>query len=131
MKMKIVILVSGLILLSAVGLWGCGGDKELTRVTVDDNIPKLQKLKLVDENGSPIDSPGKDESTTTELTALTNTQEEAEEIAELYGIELSSYSYGVATYTTDKNPQELIELGVENDYPALTPNYEQELYMEQ
>lgn len=131
MKMKMVVLVSGLILLLAVGLWGCGGDKELTRVTVDDNIPKLQKLKPVDENGSPIDLSETDESTPTEMIALADTREEAEEIAELYGIELSSYSYGVATYTTDKNPQELIELGSENDYPALTPNYEQELHTEE
>lgn len=129
MKMKIIVLVLGLILLSAVGLWGCG-DKELTRVTVDDNIPKLQKLKPVDENGSPIDSLGNEESLTTELVALADTQEEAEEIAELYGIELNSYSYGVATYTTDKSPQELIELGTEKGYPALTPNYKQELYTE-
>ena len=129
MKMKIVVLVLGLILLAAVGLWGCGGKKELTKVAVDDNIPKLQKL--VDKNDFSVESSENDGSTTTELTALADNQEEAEEIAELYGIELSSYSYGLATYTTDKNPQELIELGIENEYPALIQNYEQELYMEQ
>lgn len=129
MKMKIVVLVLGLILLAAVGLWGCGGKKELTKVAVDDNIPKLQKL--VDKNDFSVESSENDGSTTTELTALADNQEEAEEIAELYGIELSSYSYRVATYTTDKNPQELIELGIENEYPALIQNYEQELYMEQ
>lgn len=129
MKMKIVVLVLGLILLAAVGLWGCGGKKELTKVAVDDNIPKLQKL--VDKNDFSVESSENDGSATTELTALADNQEEAEEIAELYGIELSSYSYGVATYTTDKNPQELIELGIENEYPALIQNYEQELYMEQ
>ena len=129
MKMKIVVLVLGLILLAAVGLWGCGGKKELTKVAVDDNIPKLQKLG--DKNDFSVESSENDGSTTTELTALADNQEEAEEIAELYGIELSSYSYGVATYTTDKNPQELIELGIENEYPALIQNYEQELYMEQ
>ena len=129
MKMKIVVLVLGLILLAAVGLWGCGGKKELTKVAVDDNIQKLQKL--VDKNDFSVESSENDGSTTTELTALADNQEEAEEIAELYGIELSSYSYGVATYTTDKNPQELIELGIENEYPALIQNYEQELYMEQ
>lgn len=131
MKMKIVVLALGLILLAAVGLWGCGGDKELTRVVADDNISKLQEMELIDKNGSPIDSPESEGSTTTELTALADTREEAEEIAELYGIELSSYSYGVATYTTNKNLQELMELGTENNYPALTPNYEQELYTEQ
>ena len=131
MKMKMVVLVSGLILLSAVGLWGCGGDKELTRVTVDDNISKLQKLQPVDENGSPIDLSETDESMPTEMIALADTREEAEEIAELYGIELSSYSSGVATYTTDKSAQELIEFGAENGYPELTPKYENKLYTEQ
>lgn len=131
MKMKTVVLVLGLILLATVGLWGCGGNKELTRVVADDNISNLQKMELIDENGSPIDSAETEETSPTELTALADTREEAEEIAELYGIELSAYSYGVATYTTNKNLQELIELGTENNYPALTPNYEQELYTEQ
>lgn len=130
MKMKIIVLVLGLILLLAVGLCGCG-KKELTRIVADDNIPKLQKLKPIDENGSPIDSLDDGEAITTELTALADTREEAEEIAGLYGIELSSYAYGVATYTTDKNIQELIDLGIENNYPELTPNYELELHTEQ
>lgn len=65
------------------------------------------------------------------MIALADTLEEAEKIAELYGIELSTYSYGVATYTTDKNIQELIELGNENGYPALSPNHKLELYTEQ
>ena len=45
-----------------------------------------------------------------------------EKIAELYEIELSSFSDGIAVYTTDKDPQELMELGDNNGYPALTVN---------
>lgn len=129
MKMKLVVLVLGLILLTAVGLCGCG-NRELARINTDENIPQLQKTDPVDEDVSLADSTENDTSATTELIAMTDTREEAEEIAELYGIELSSYSYGVATYTTDKNALELMALGEENGYPALTPNYENELYTE-
>ena len=131
MKMTLVVLALGLVLLVAVGLCGCGGEKELTKITTNDSIPELQSLKPTVEDDSSGDSPVNDESATTELTALADTREEAERIAELYGIELSSYSYGVATYTTDKNLKELMDLGLENDYPELTPNYEQQLFMEQ
>lgn len=127
MKMKLVVLVPGLILLSAVGLCGCG-NKELTRVAAEKSISQPQNEELTDEDGSPADSIENDTSAATELIAMTDTREEAEEIAKLYGIELSSYSYGVATYTTDKNSLELMELGEENGYPALTPNYDNELY---
>ena len=58
----------------------------------------------------------------TELSALAEDQTEAEKIAELYEIELSSFSDGIAVYTTDKDPQELMELGDNNGYPALTVN---------
>lgn len=131
MKRKLIAPALGLILLAAIGLCGCGGGSELAKITANDNMPELQKLKVTDENGSLADPPENDESTVIELTALVDTREEAENIAALYGIELSSYSYGVATYTTDKNLKELMELGLENDYPELTPNYEQELFTEQ
>lgn len=129
--MKIVVLALGLILLSAAGLWGCGRDRELAKVSVDDSLPKIQKAKVINESGSPISSTENDTSEAKELIALADTREEAEEIAELYEIDLSSYSYGVATYTTDKNTQELIELGAEKGYPALTPSYSLELHTEQ
>lgn len=130
MKMKMIVLVLGLILLSAAVLYGCGGNKELTRVTVDDSIPKLQRLDPVDETVLPDDSADSDESTVIELIALADTLEEAEEIAELYGIELSTYAYGVASYTTDKNVVELMELGEEKGYPELSLNHKQQLYTE-
>lgn len=127
--MKIVVLVLGLILLTAVGLCGCG-NRELGKVTADESIPQLQKTEPADEGVSSTNTAENDTSATTELIAMTDTREEAEELAALYGIELSSYSYGVATYTTDKNALELMALGEENGYPALTPNYENELYTE-
>lgn len=131
LKIKIAVLVLGLILLSAAGLWGCGGNREITGVITDDSLPRFQKLDTEAEGDAPAGSVENEASAASELIALADTREEAEKIAELYGIELSSYSGGVATYTTDKNPQELIELGAEKDYPELTPNYENHLYKEQ
>ena len=56
------------------------------------------------------------------MIALADTKEEAQKIAELYGIELVNYSYGVAEYETTKDPQELIALGEKKNYPALSTN---------
>ena len=131
MKMKIVVLALGLVLLVAVGLFGCGGNREITEIANNDSIPKFQKLEPPDKDAPPADSLEDDATMTTELVALADTQKEAERIAELYGIELISYSSGVATYTTDKNAQELIEMGIEKNYPELSFNFENKLYTEQ
>lgn len=56
------------------------------------------------------------------MIALADTKEEAKKIAELYGIELVNFSYGVAEYETTKDPQELIALGEKKNYPALSTN---------
>lgn len=62
------------------------------------------------------------------LLAITETQEEAERIAGLYGIQLTRYSDGLATYQTDKDLQDLIELGEQNGWPQLSLNRHWELY---
>ena len=59
---------------------------------------------------------------TVSMVALADTKEEAERIADLYGITLVSFDYGVAVYETTKDPQELIELGEKNQYPAIGIN---------
>lgn len=131
MKAKIIFFQLGLIPLLAVGLCGCGSSREMTEVsfnTVDNDIPKL---KPIDETDPPSDFSDDNSQETTELIALADTLEEAERIAELYGIELSTYAYGVATYTTDKDVQELFDLGDEMGYPALSPNHKLDLYTEQ
>ena len=63
-----------------------------------------------------------------ELTALVSSREEAEKTATLYGIELQSFSDGVAVYSTDKDLGELNRLGEANGFPLLTPNREKKLY---
>lgn len=63
-----------------------------------------------------------------EVIALTDSEEEAKRIAELYQIELKSFGQGVAVYTTDKNVAELIQMGKDNNYPAIALNNQQQLY---
>lgn len=78
----------------------------------------------------PIDTIPEDqlENGEVQLTALADTQEEAEKIAELYGIELKAYSYGVATYTTEEDPEKIIAEGMEKGYPTLA--VDQKIYLD-
>lgn len=57
-----------------------------------------------------------------QLMALVETEEEAESIAEQYGIELTSFSEGVAVYKTEENPADVIARGQDNGYPQLFMN---------
>ena len=54
--------------------------------------------------------------------AIAETRNEAEEIAELYGIELIEYSYKTAVYITQKEAEELVRWGKEQGYPAIAIN---------
>lgn len=60
-----------------------------------------------------------------ELICNVETEEEAEEIAKLYGIELRSCSYGVAVFFAGEDADifAIIEEGNKNGYPPLSPNY--------
>ncbi len=62
------------------------------------------------------------------LMATVDTEEEAKEIAELYGITFVSYENGIAVYQTDEDPMQVITRGQENDYPQLSLNLKRELY---
>ena len=57
-----------------------------------------------------------------ELLMLADSRGEAERVATLYGIELVEYSYGVATFHTEENPQTVINRGIENGWPRLDLN---------
>ena len=61
------------------------------------------------------------------LIATVATEEEAKEIADLYGITLVSFEYGVAVYQTEEDPTKVITRGQENDYPQLSLNLKREL----
>lgn len=76
-------------------------------------------VNLEDVNGEFIQITESGTNTLTRMTALAENQEQAEEIAGLYQIELISYAEGVAVFETDKDPQKLIDLGTENGYPEI------------
>lgn len=133
MKIEKVAVIIGLIVISIAGLSGCGREHELVEMTgLERNNTERELIVLPISESETASSDGnsaEDESEeTTKLTALADNLEEAEKIADLYGIELDSYSYGVAVYVTDKDVQELISLGEENDYPTLAPNHKDKLY---
>lgn len=58
------------------------------------------------------------------LMAMVETEDEAEKIAEQYGIELVSFSDGVAVYQTDEKIADVIDRGREQGYPQLYMNLE-------
>ncbi len=58
-----------------------------------------------------------------ELMATVESQEEAEEIAALYGIELVSCSEHIATFHTEEDLQSVIRRGKDNGWPLLEINY--------
>lgn len=60
-----------------------------------------------------------------ELVCLANSEEEAQEIADMYGIELKYYSYGVATLWAGENADlnAIISEGIKKGYPELSLNH--------
>jgi hypothetical protein len=57
-----------------------------------------------------------------ELVALAESEEEAKQIAELYGISLVNFSNGVATFHTEEDLSTIIEKGKENNWTILDIN---------
>ena len=56
------------------------------------------------------------------LMCSAESQEEAEAIAGQYGITLVEYSYGVATFYTEENPNAVIQRGIEQGWTELSLN---------
>ncbi len=92
-----------------------------TNNTANSNVSPETASK---ENTSSEPAPGK----TIEVIALADSEEAAKSIAQMYQIDLKSYSLGVAVYTTDKEFSTLLQLGRDNDYPTLSLNHEVQLY---
>ncbi len=62
-----------------------------------------------------------------ELLCLCDNEEEAQKIADLYGIELVQFQFGVATFHAE-DPQSVIDLGKEKGYPELEINAISHIY---
>lgn len=54
-----------------------------------------------------------------QLMALVDSREEAQELAALYGVDFVNYSYGVATFSTEEEPDEVIKRGAKNGWKPL------------
>lgn len=58
-----------------------------------------------------------------QVLALLDTEEEASEMAEKYGMELMLYNSGVATFHTDEDPEELVKQINADGYEDVYINY--------
>lgn len=56
------------------------------------------------------------------LTAWAESEEEARQIAESYGIEFCSYGANIATFHTDEDPAEVVRRGQAQGLPELSVN---------
>lgn len=96
--------------------------EEKKETSVDEESVEAENRDFAAENWIRENEEEEANDTTISLVALADSKEEAEHIAELYGIRLVSFSYGTAEYETTKDPQELIALGEQNGYPAISVN---------
>ncbi len=105
---------------------------------IDETAVPDTELPLIQNGNAVAPAPGTNNSTNasgsnsnssaseaegTELIALADTEEQAKQIAEQYGIRLKSYAAGVAVYTTTKDPQTVIQMGIDKGYPLLSLNH--------
>lgn len=63
-----------------------------------------------------------------ELIGVADTEEIAKKMAEDYDIELKSYEYGIAVFTTEKSFEEITEIGKAKGLPELSLNNEMKAY---
>ena len=68
-------------------------------------------------------TPGETETAGGRLMCFADTEEAAQEIAQLYDIELIKFQNGVAVFSTEENLQEVIQRGVDNGWPKLSPDH--------
>ena len=108
--------IAGVVILAAVAAGVVGYHSYTNRDIYAKELAETQELGL-----KPTSS-AETEDGQSELVAVVDSQLEADEISRLYGIKLKSYSYGVAVYTTDKDPAEVIRMGEEEGYPTLEIN---------
>lgn len=124
MEMKKKMIVIGAVAIIAVIVFIAGWYVMFTKFGRGPVFPFL-KVQAIDESSiTPI------EMAEDQLMALTDTEEQAQEIAELYGITLVSYEKGVAVYHTEEDPLEVIARGQEKGYPTLSPNFVQTIFEE-
>lgn len=106
-------LAAGLLLLIAA--WLCGCQKKTDPIQPAETTAPAQTTSL-ETLPSSVSEEG-------QLIALAETQEEAQQIAKLYHIELVDFSFGVALFHTEEDPREVIQRGIDNHWPELALNH--------
>ena len=113
----------GLLLVSVclIGLIGCSNNDTIDNPTSSHQETTEEPSEISEVQ--PICEIQQDVAEGEELMCWADTKEEAEEIAKLYEIELVNYSNCIATFTTDKDLQEVIQLGKDNKWPEIELNH--------
>lgn len=124
MEMKKKMIVIGAVAIIAVIAFFAGWYVMFTKFGKGPAVPFLRAQAIDESSITPI------EMAEDQLMALTDTEEQAQEIADLYGITLVSYEMGVAVYHTEEDPLEVIARGQDNGYPTLSPNFVQTIFEE-
>jgi len=102
------------------------GDEELEIRGVNGTIVPVVSgsfIPVTEEDEATAQSRASDDTAKSrELMALASSEEEAQEIADLYGIELVHFESGVASYHTDEDPAAVIQRGIDNGWPLIAVN---------
>lgn len=110
--LKVIMIVIGVMLVVMFGWY-----ISFVRFGIGPAFPFLPE-KTLEMNGEGLGVLARDQ-----LMALVESEQNAEEIAYQYGIELIEYKDGVATFRTEEDPQAVIDRGQENGYYPLYLNY--------
>lgn len=94
-------------------------DRAEPTATAHTQQPEPTPLPAVEQAPSPEPSKGPLQGN---LLGLADDEQQAAEIAELYGITLTGFAEGVATFHTDEPPQTVIARGKQNGWPTLSEN---------
>ena len=100
---RIVSVLLALVLLS--GLSACGEKGEKGVIPAETEKPRFSEYADGEE-----------------LFGAAGSEEEAKKIAELYGIELVSFSQGIATFHTEEDPSTVVKRGKDNGWPLIEVN---------
>ena len=115
MKLFLIVAMAGLMLCS------CAKPEASRKEKVKDSTAVTAPSASTDPNDFFEEIPV-EYSQKTPLICSAESEEEAKQIAEQYGIRLVEFSYGVASFYTEEDPAEVIRRGLEQGWTELSLN---------
>jgi len=109
-----------LIILAAMALLLTGCDR--SALQTEKPSPDAGSLSMRPEPSDAAATPTQEAEMKGNLMAWAETQADAENIANLYGINLVAYSNKIALFYTDQDLDALIQTGKKNGWPELSKN---------